>query len=146
MLAPSFAGCRLFLLCRNLLACSSFQNTIFDVINLHRMVRKLRHIWHTKPSDHKVVRAKQQMQNCIQNNATNTQYQQQTMVPKRERRYNIEYPNDIAAAVLVSNETRWYMLPIKLIITTALHGKMLASSLAHPDCAFFRVQRQHKNN
>ena len=68
--------------------------------------------------------------------ATNAQHQNRTMVTKRERRYNRLYPNDAAAAVLVSNETHWYMLPIKLIIPTALHSRLSAVHF-HLDYALF---------
>ena len=81
------------------------------------------------PSDHEVVRAKQRIQK-------HAQHQNRTMVTKRERRYNRLYPNDAAAAVLVSNETHWYMLPIKLIIPTALHSKMSVVHF-HLDYALF---------
>ena len=58
------------------------------VINLHRNVRTLRHVWHTSPAT-----TKWRGQNNRHTNSLNTALQthstsQQTMVTKRERRYN----------------------------------------------------------
>ena len=70
---------------------------------------------------------------------------QQTMVTKRDRRYDRLYPNDVVAAILVSNGTHWYMLPIKLIILTALYNKMSAIHF-HPNYAFFKAGGRRKNH
>ena len=58
--------------------------------------------------------------------ATSAQHQSTNDGNKRERRYNIRYPNDVVVAALVSNETHWFMLPIDLIVPIVLHRKMLA--------------------
>ena len=58
-----------------------------------------------------------------------------TMVIIREKRYKSKYPTDIAAAVLVSNETYCYMLHIIIITSTGLHDKCLLALLllsTHP--------------
>ena len=56
------------------------------------------------------------------------------MVTKRETRYNSNYPNDIVAIVLVSNETHWYMLHIILTAFIVLHGKYLPVRLLSLTC------------
>ena len=56
------------------------------------------------------------------------------VVTMRETRCNSKYPSDLAAVVIVSNETHWYMLPIIIILSTVLHNKCLLAhllSLAH---------------
>ena len=68
---------------------------------------------------------------CTQHRVASVQDQNRTMVTTREKWYKSKYPHDGAAAVLVSNETHWYMLPIHLIIPLALHDKcVLARSLS----------------
>ena len=42
------------------------------------------------------------------------------MLTMREARYKSKCPNDAAVAVLVSNETHWYMLPITLIMSKSV--------------------------
>ena len=57
------------------------------------------------------------------------------MVTKREIKYNSKYPNDAGAAVLIANETHWYMLYTIMTMSTALHSKCLPAhwlSPAHP--------------
>ena len=69
-----------------------------------------------RASDHEVVRRSNGSHNGTQQRATNAQHQNSTMVTKRDTRYRSKYPSDAAAAVLVSNETHWYMLPILCIM------------------------------
>ena len=85
------------------------------VINLHRNVPTLRHVWHTSPVTTKWWGRGNGHRNSLSTVLQTHSTSQQTMVTKRERRYNGYYPTDAAAAVLVSNETHWYMLPIKLL-------------------------------
>ena len=110
------------------------------VINLHRNVRTLRHVWHTSPTNTKWWGQGNKHRNALSIVLQTHSTSQQTMVTKGERIYNKLYPNDVAAAVLVSNETHWYMLPIKLIIPTTLYNKMSAIHF-HPNYAFFWGRR-----
>ena len=88
--APSFAGCRLFLPCRNLLARSSVQNATFDGNILAQKSAHTQTRMAHDPSDHEVVRAKQWTQKHAQHSAENAQHQQQTMVIK-EREDTTDY-------------------------------------------------------
>ena len=131
VLAPSCTGCGLFLPCRNLLVRSPVQNATF---NSNKPAQNSAHtqtrVAH-KPSDHEVVRAKQRTQKCTQHSVANAQHWKIDDGNKREKRYNCKYPSHAAAAVLASNETHWYMLPIILIVPTILHSKcLLARSLS----------------
>ena len=65
-----------------------FKTRCSTVINLHKLVHTLRTCKALKPSYHEVVRARQWIQKFTQHSAANAQHQQQTMVTKRERRYN----------------------------------------------------------
>ena len=62
VLAPSFAGCRLFLPCRNLLARSSVQNAAFDDNILAQKSAHTQTRMAHDASDHEMVMAKQRIQ------------------------------------------------------------------------------------
>ena len=64
MLAPPFAGCQLFLPCKNLLAHNSVQNAMFNSNKLAQNGAPTQTSMAHKPSDHEVVRAKQRTQKC----------------------------------------------------------------------------------
>ena len=74
--APSFAGCRLFPSCKNLLARSFVQKTTFDSNELAQHSAHTQTRMAHKPSDRKVVRAKQRTQKCTQHSVVNVQLQQ----------------------------------------------------------------------
>ena len=143
--ALSFAGCRTFLPCRNLLARSCVQNATFDENKRVRCSAHAQTCTAHKPSDCEAVRWSNGTHKRTQHVVANTQHQNRTMVKIRERRYNSKYPCDVAATILVSNETLWYMLPMKLIITAALHTNTCRLAryrlLAQPEYTFFRGRR-----
>ena len=126
---------------RTSLVRSSVQNATSDSNNFAQKCAHTQTRMAHNPRDHKVVRARQRTQKFTQHSTANAQPSQQTMVTKRERRYNRYYPTGAVVAVLVSNETHWYMLPIKLLCPQYYTANVCQLAryclLAHPDYIFF---------
>ena len=126
MSVPSFVGYRLFLPCKNLLACSFVRNATFDGNKRLQNGAHTQTLMVHRPSNLKVVKQSNGTHNGHNTTAANASHQKQNDGNRgREIRYNNKYPNDVATTVLVSNETHWYILHIIITTSTVLHHKCL---------------------